>query len=161
MSISVSKTGLRIHMCKLLVQKWYLRPWRNHHFPPFPTFTNSFHRFKIWVTKKLTRWHVQGQMATFWQKQTKLFLTPSPAVRSKISYEDNVSEGKRWKRKQDLRISTRMLGSKILHKWKNFKVKLALDELLCVLPETPAPFTCHQSEFIKKQSSPQGKRSFA
>lgn len=63
--------------------------------------------------------------------------------------------------KQNLDISAKALKIDIFHIWENFKVKLLLDEVWCVLPEAPATFSCHQSEFIKEQNSPQSNRLFA
>lgn len=50
-------------------------------------------------------------MAIFWQRQLKLFLTPNPTLRSTESCKDNVSDGKRRRKKRNLHISTKMLGS--------------------------------------------------
>lgn len=41
----------------------------------------------------------------------------------------------------------------------NVKVKLSLDKLHCVPPETPATFICHQCEFIKRRTAPRARDS--
>ena len=91
MSTNASKPGLRIHMCKSLAQKWYLRPWRNHLIqPPLPHCHQLISQVQNLSHKEAYSVTCAGSNDHFLAEATKLFPNPSPAMSSKISWEDNV-----------------------------------------------------------------------
>lgn len=110
-------------------------------------------------TDKCSQWQMWGQRDVLLAELTWSFphSQPNNEVHDKLGH--GVSGGKKWKGNKIYTFNQK-LGSDLWRTWGNFKVFLGEMLCVCFLKHLPH-FSCHQSEFMKKQNRPQDKRVFA